>query len=121
MQQDSLLGRLRAIRSARRLTIREVAAGSGLAISHVSRLERGLAGVSLEMLEKYLAVCRYHLEIVPDDGSDPTVVHVGDLEGDRLKVVRELAYVVPDLPDALVENLRDQINLWNRRYGGEKS
>ncbi len=120
MQQDSLLTRLRSIRKSRRLTITSVADGSGMEASHISRLERGVAGVSLESLQKYLSVCRYHLEIVPDEGSDTSAVHIGHLDAERQRAVRHLVYVLPDLPEALMEHLKDEINLWSSRYGGEK-
>lgn len=49
--------RLRALRSRRRLTLREVAARSGLSISFLSAVERGLSGISVSALRRTLAAC----------------------------------------------------------------
>lgn len=44
--------RLKALRAARRLTLREAAARSGLSVSFISSLERGLTGASLAALRR---------------------------------------------------------------------
>jgi len=47
--------RLRRLRQRRRLTLREVAARSGLSISFVSAVEHGLSGISVAALRRLLA------------------------------------------------------------------
>ncbi|HEX9045185.1 MAG TPA: MerR family transcriptional regulator, partial [Candidatus Limnocylindrales bacterium] len=48
--------RLKALRAARRLTLRTAAARSGLSVSFISSLERGLTGASLTALRRLVGV-----------------------------------------------------------------
>lgn len=66
--------RLRALRSRRRLTLREVAARSGLSISFLSAVERGLSGISVAALRRTLAACDATLAELR---ADPAPTHEG--------------------------------------------
>lgn len=63
--------RLRALRSRRRLTLREVAARSGLSISFLSAVERGLSGISVAALRRTLAACDATLAELRGDPAPP--------------------------------------------------
>jgi DNA-binding transcriptional MerR regulator/quercetin dioxygenase-like cupin family protein len=63
--------RLRALRAARGLTLREVAERSGLSVSFVSAVERGLSGASVSALRRLLATYDTTLAaMLSSDGDD---------------------------------------------------
>lgn len=73
--KSDLGSRLRALRTRRRLTLREVAARSGLSISFLSAVERGLSGISVAALRRTLAACDATLaELAADPDQDGTPV-----------------------------------------------
>jgi transcriptional regulator with XRE-family HTH domain len=71
--------RIRSIRQSRRQSLSEVAAGADLTVSFLSRLERGLTGVTVEKLRRLAAF--WGLEIVHlfdrDEGHRPLVTRAG--------------------------------------------
>lgn len=78
----SLGARLRALRTRRQLTLREVAARSGLSVSFLSAVERGLSGISVAALRRTLAACDATLaELQADPAARPPV-------GQRTRLVR---------------------------------
>ncbi|GIW20971.1 MAG: MerR family transcriptional regulator [Chloroflexota bacterium] len=71
---SDLGARLRALRTRRRLTLREVAARSGLSISFLSAVERGLSGISVAALRRTLAACDATLaELTAEPTADPAL------------------------------------------------
>lgn len=95
-----------------------MAAAIGVNHSFVSRAERGVTGLHVDTLEKYLAACGYHLEAVPND--DPTALQVSlhDVPEERRGLAREILEVLPHLPDLLAEDLRDRVRMWRGRFLG---
>ncbi len=78
----SLGARLRALRTRRQLTLREVAARSGLSVSFLSAVERGLSGISVAALRRTLAACDATLAELQADPTAQAPV------GDRTRLVR---------------------------------
>lgn len=71
---SDLGARLRALRTRRRLTLREVAARSGLSISFLSAVERGLSGISVAALRRTLAACDATLaELTAEPTAEPAL------------------------------------------------
>ncbi len=84
--------RLRALRQRRRLTLREVAARSGLSISFLSAVERGLSGISVAALRRTLAACDATLAELRDGPSGSAARSAGSLRrrlvrGDERRVI----------------------------------
>lgn len=120
MGTPALNAQLRQLRKRRGLTLQEVADRIGTDHSHLSRVERGLAGVSLEMLQKFLYACDHRVGFLPIRVED-------DVEGIQLKAIPEehrrtitsFAAVYPQLPEPLQEEMQERIRAWVARYGGD--
>jgi transcriptional regulator with XRE-family HTH domain len=104
--------RIREIRQARRQSLSEVAAGADLTVSFLSRLERGLTGVTVEKLRR-LAVY-WGLEIVHlfdrDQGPRPLVTRAGqgpalELSGPGPRQAARSESLVPKVGAALQATL----------------
>ena len=52
MAEPSVGGRLRSLRLARRLTLRDIATRAGLSESFLSQLERGQTGATVQSLQR---------------------------------------------------------------------
>lgn len=70
--------RLRALRTQAHLTLREAAAGSGLSVSFISGLERGLTGASIAALRRLTAVYGTTLGGLLEEPAVGRLVHPGD-------------------------------------------
>jgi DNA-binding transcriptional MerR regulator/quercetin dioxygenase-like cupin family protein len=70
--------RLRALRTNAHLTLREAAAGSGLSVSFISGLERGLTGASIAALRRLTAVYGTTLGGLLEEPAVGRLVHPGD-------------------------------------------
>lgn len=108
----TIQSRLRTLREKRGLTQEAMGEALGVTRSYVSKTEAGLVGMRLSVLEQYLGLCGYTLELQPLDGTaaEPS------LSTEHRELIAELAAVLPVLPDALVEDLRHTLRGWRQRY-----
>ena len=56
-------GLLRELRKSKKMTLAQVSGGTGLSISHLSDVERGVTGLSMRSLEKWAKALGYAVEI----------------------------------------------------------
>jgi transcriptional regulator with XRE-family HTH domain len=80
VDQASDVGRrLREIRRARRLTLREVAGKAGISESFLSQIERGRSGASIASLQRIAAALELAVsDLFSPNGTRPRVLHRGD-------------------------------------------
>ena len=71
--------RLREIRRARRLTLREVSARAGISESFLSQLERGRSGATIASLQRIASALELEVsDLFSPDGARPRVLRRGD-------------------------------------------
>jgi len=90
----------------------------GVTASHLSRVERGEVGLSVEMLEAYLATVGYRLAI--QAGSTATTGELLDrLDPDRRRLALQLVDLLADVSEVEVGALRVLMQHWRAVYQGQ--
>jgi transcriptional regulator with XRE-family HTH domain len=106
----TLVAKLRAARLAAGLSQVELAAALGYERhSDISRIERGAqAPRSLDIVDRWFEVCGRALRVVEPEDSEP--------DARAQAIAARLLQVLPALPEALVEGVEHDLDLWESRY-----
>ena len=86
---------------------------------HISKVERGLASTSIDMIDRWLEACDSRFILAPLLRA--TEADIQGLVGLRHRLILELSRVLIVIPDDLVEDLYARIQYWRGRYSGTPS
>jgi transcriptional regulator with XRE-family HTH domain len=119
----ALSAQLRAARKDAGLSQVDLAAALGYERhSDVSRIERGeQAPRSLDVVDRWAELCGREVHLSRVGEVHAVAAAVASADDRHRALVARLLVALPTLPDALVEGLEHDLDLWESRYGSSSA
>lgn len=110
-----ITAKLRALRVEKRVTQEQMAALLGIDRTHISKVERGQASFSIEVLERYLDILGYRLVIEKGRGPDAAEM-LNQLDQRERLVAEQLVATLPHVPPAVLSTLEGMVEHWRSLF-----